>query len=113
MKKLCLYLFYALTIIALLKFRLIQVNGQSMYPTLHDKQICIALNTAKIKDGDIIVLNTKNEDIPADYIVKRFYEDKSDEQTVFVQGDNTNNSLDSRIYGNFDRKDIVCKLIFY
>lgn len=113
MKKLCQYLFFALTIIALLKFRIIQVNGQSMCPTLKDGQICIALNTAKIKDGDIIVLNTKNEDIPADYIIKRYYEDKSDNESVFVQGDNTNNSLDSRIYGNFDRKNIVCKLIFY
>lgn len=112
MKKFCTYLFYILTIIVLLKFRVIQVNGQSMYPTLHDKQICIALNTDKIKDRDIVVLNTKNEDIPADYIIKRFYEDKSDENTIYVQGDNYSNSIDSRYFGNLSRDEIVCKVIF-
>lgn len=111
MKKFCTYLFYILTIIVLLKFRVIQVNGQSMYPTLKDKQYCIALNTDKINDGDIIVLTTKGKDLPADYIIKRFYEDKSDYYTVFVQGDNTNNSIDSRKIGNFNRENVICKVI--
>lgn len=112
MKKFVIYLFYILTIVFIIKFRIIVVNGQSMNPTLHDGQICIALNTNKINDGDIIVLDTKNTNIPADYIIKRFYEDKSDDQTIYVQGDNYNNSLDSRTFGNISRDRIVCKVIF-
>lgn len=99
-------------IIFLLNFRIIHVNGQSMCPTLHDGQFCLAMITNKIEDGDIIILNTKQDNIPADYIIKRFYEDKSDSTSVFVQGDNTEHSLDSRVFGNFDREKIVGKIIF-
>lgn len=111
-RKICFILFYILTIAIIIKFRFISVNGQSMCPTLHDGQICIAMNTNKIKDGDIVVIDTRDLDIPADYIIKRFYEDKSDSNTIYVQGDNLNHSLDSRTFGNLSRDRIVCKVIF-
>ena len=106
------YSILILTIVFMLNFRIIHINGHSMCPTLQDGQFCIAMNTNKIEDGDIIIINTKDDNIPADYIIKRFYADKSDSTSVFVQGDNTEHSIDSRVLGNFDRDKVVGKIIF-
>ena len=106
------YLFYILTILFLFKIRIIMVNGQSMYPTLKDKQICVAWNTDKINDGDVVVVDVKNTNLPTSYIVKRFYEDKSNEHLIWVEGDNKTNSLDSRSFGPLERNKVMCKVIF-
>lgn len=106
-------LYLILAIIFVVKFRIVCVNGQSMYPTLHDKQICLMLNTTNINDGDIVIIDTKNSGLPADYIIKRFYADKSTDDYIWVEGDNKNNSLDSRRFGHLDRHKVIGKLILW
>lgn len=105
------YSFYVLTIIILLNIRIIIVNGQSMYPTLEDRQLCVMLDTHRINDGDIVVLNVKNTDLPTNYIIKRFCESKSTADFVWVEGDNKANSLDSRSFGLLESERIIGKVL--
>lgn len=119
----------------------IKVNGQSMFSTLHDKDIMI-LNIIDyklhdIKRFDIVVIKTPEEylikrviGLPGDevkyennvlYINGEIIEDKyaststEDFKVVvpkgkyYALGDNRNNSLDSRYFGAFKKKDILGK----
>ena len=106
------YLYLILTIIFIIKFRIVSVNGQSMCPTLKDKEIHLMLNTANINDGDIVIIDTKDSGLPADYIIKRFYADKSTDKYIWVEGDNKDNSVDSRRFGLIDKEKVIGKLIF-
>ena len=111
------------------------VNGESMYPTLHDKQFGIALRTTvtDINRYDIVVIKQPDKylikrviGLPGDYIEykdNKLYingeltEDKFDYLTedysvqvgkdeYFCLGDNRQNSADSRIFGCFNKKEI-------
>ncbi|MCR0315260.1 signal peptidase I [[Clostridium] innocuum] len=72
------------------------VNGDSMYPTLHDGDRFISLNTkinSEIKRGDIVVveLNNSNKYIMEDKLVKRVIglpgdTIKIDDGKVFING---------------------------
>lgn len=123
----------------------IRVNGDSMYKTLHDKDIMI-LNEAsylfqEIERFDIVVVKHENE-----YIIKRVlglpgekiecrngviyvngkeikdkygYGETEDfemteigEDAYFLLGDNRNDSLDSRVFGTFNRNAIKGKASF-
>lgn len=83
-----------------------------MYPTLSNNQICLMLNTNQINDGDIVIIDVKDTELPADYIIKRFYQEKSTEDYIWVEGDNKAKSLDSRTFGPIDKERIIGKLIF-
>lgn len=106
------HLFVILTIIFIIKFRIVSVNGQSMYPTYDDKELHLMLNTNQINDGDIVIIDVKDTQLPADYIIKRFYEDKSTDNLIWVEGDNKENSLDSRSFGKLKRERIMGKILF-
>lgn len=123
----------------------IKVNGNSMYKTLHDKDIMI-LNEYiyyfdDIKRSDIVVVKEKGEllikrviGIPGDtieckngdvYLNKKkltetYVNSKTEDfekvtlnkEQYFVMGDNRSVSLDSRVYGAYDKKDIKGKASF-
>lgn len=108
------FLFFAFVIIFIsLQFRVIIVDGNSMYPTLKDGDIGIVHITKNFKDKDIILLDTKDAGIGADTIIKRYYDDLSTSKEVYVLGDNTENSKDSADFGRLDRKSVVGNLIIF
>jgi|SRR3990170_1151410 len=86
------------------------VSGRSMLPTLKPGQDVLVFNWAYVfsrpKVGDIVVIKKNGADI-----VKRIGQITSD-RNIFVQGDNTNESTDSRSFGQIKRSEIVGKVIF-
>lgn len=111
------------------------VNGESMYPTLHDKQFGIALRTTvtDINRYDIVVIKQTDKylikrviGLPGEkveyknnklYINGELTEDQFDYLTedysvqvgndeYFCLGDNRQNSADSRLFGCFNKKFI-------
>ena len=111
------------------------VNGESMYPTLHDKELGIALRTTvtDINRFDIVVIKQPDKylikrviGLPGDYIeykdnklyvngklTKDEFDYLTDDYSIQVEpneyfclGDNRQNSADSRIFGCFNKKDI-------
>lgn len=79
-------------------FRPTVVNGESMSPILEDGDtlICNTLNkTPEI--GDIVVIKPSFETVPDQFIIKRVTDIKNGE--IFIEGDNKENSYDSRNFG--------------
>lgn len=83
-------------------FRPVVVQGESMEPTLEngDTLICNTLKTPQI--GDIVVIYP-GEEVGNHYIIKRVI--SVQDEKIFVQGDNSENSYDSREFGwiNFEK----------
>ena len=80
------------------------VKGESMYPTLTDGAICIVVNTAA-REGDIVVFRHDGSNY-----VKRIDHILPD-GSLYVLGDNANNSYDSRDFGAIDAAElygVVC-----
>lgn len=85
------------------------VSGQSMFPTLWQGQDILSFNWAylgkKPKIGDIIVI--KYQGIEMVKRVKGLEGDK-----VLVEGDNADQSTDSRHFGSISQNQIVGKVIY-
>jgi len=81
-----------------------QVVGESMYPTLYDGDYLIVDIKAKPEDQDIVIIKAGELDIECELIVKRYYEDLSSENGLYVIGDNMDNSLDSRTFGEIPKE---------
>lgn len=117
-------------------FVVIQVDGESMQPTIRDKHFVVVLKNLKSYDKDDIIVFEKNglqikrivvvgvSEIRCEYgkvycngfCIEPYStcEDVKyvlDENDYFVIGDNYNNSIDSRVYGPVEYSDIVGKVI--
>ena len=81
-----------------------------MEPTLKEDQEVLVFNWAYIfskpKIGDMVVVKVNGQEI-----VKRIQ--KIDGRLVFVTGDNTKDSFDSRKLGLINLENIVGKIIWY
>ncbi|MCH8978240.1 MAG: signal peptidase I [Armatimonadetes bacterium] len=126
---------FAIVIFVYYNFKTIEVQGDSMMPTLEPGQ---RLPVSKaywlvgaLKPGDIVVIeNSRDNEI----IIKRVYKlagEKVDlrnvpfswdvtqgdyivpEGTVYVLGDNWSVSQDSRHYGPFDLADVIGKVVVF
>ncbi len=118
------------------------VSGQSMAPTLRDKQLMLVNKTEnRFESGNIITFKTKDYGVCVKRIIAcgndvvdmkdgRIYVnnivvspytcDKSvnhqvilDDNQYFVIGDNYNESIDSRVFGPVESKMITGKVIVY
>jgi signal peptidase I len=122
-----------LSVVFLLNFNIVFVDGNSMQPTYKDKQILVASKNKHIKNNDIVVFEKDGEirikrviAIPSDTIKligNEIYKNdvrlqpytyEGDDLTIilgddeyFVIGDNYQNSIDSRVHGAIKRKQII------
>lgn len=88
--------------------RLTCIHGCSMEPTLKegDFRLCNTLATPNI--GDIVIVKPSFSTVPDRYIIKRVTDIQNGK--VFLQGDNRDNSFDSRNFGWID-EDLVFGVI--
>lgn len=123
-KKIITAIFFIATIIILLsKITIFEVHGVSMEPTLFEGNL-ILINKHflknKFKKGDVIIFQRGSD---PKYIIKRIlgcpydtvvYGSGFERDTVvlgrndyFIEGDNKDNSIDSRKYGPINRNQII------
>lgn len=91
------------------KHPILRIHGNSMYPTYKDGDVVVGLRYSykhcDIRQGSVVVVNSPNG-VKA---IKRAtaFKYKDGLLHVWVEGDNTNESYDSRNYGWLTTKDIV------
>lgn len=94
-------------------FPLIQVIGESMYPTYKDTEIVFGtrlFRKSKLKEGEVITYHTPTDGkIVIKRIAYRFY--LGGKLYLYCVGDNKDNSYDSRHYGSVPSKNVVCKVV--
>ena len=92
-------------------FRIAQVSGESMNPTLQNGDYLIVFALGEPQDQDIVILNTEGTGLKTEYIVKRYYADKSNGTKIWLEGDNKENSLDSRVLGKFEKDKVLGRVL--
>lgn len=123
-KILWLTLLFGIVIIRIFVFSAVRVSGISMLPTLQDEQIIFVNKMAYWKNapqnGDIVIVREPIDNIQ---VVKRIVgtpgtaitiEDKTfmlKEDEYYIEGDNRDNSIDSRAYGPIRSERIIGKVI--
>lgn len=96
-------------------FPIIQVIGDSMYPTYYDQEILFGRRLylkSKLKKGDVIVYRTPYD--PYRVVIKRISRitrNSCGDLMFYCLGDNSECSHDSRNYGFVPSKNLVCKVI--
>ena len=108
----CIVVFVITAFLLTQSFIIAKVNGNSMFPTLADGDILIvsALETSP-SNNEVVIVDTKNTIIDSDYIIKRYYSDKST-TGLWLEGDNASLSFDSRFVGEFDSSSYIGTAIF-
>ena len=82
------------------------VRGCSMEPTIRNLDMIIVYRLGEAKPGDIVVAKAPE---PLVLVAKRVTDIQGD--SVYLLGDNRNNSRDSRHFGPVSRDDIVGVII--
>ena len=99
------------------KFKTVEVRGDSMSPNYNDGDwLLFRLLPAKVRVGKVVLIQRQSQ-VGTDFLqVKRVIRvDKSNESNeikFWVEGDNKENSTDSRSWGALDSSEIIGKLIF-
>ncbi len=118
-------------------------DGNSMYPTLRDKEIILSLRHCEIYRGDIIIaepvsydsrvikrvigeegdriqvkngylyLNGEKETEEQDYQDWEGLDVIVEEDSYYILGDNRNNSVDSRTFGTVSKEEVKGRVIIH
>lgn len=90
-------------------FPVIQVCGDSMYPTFNDGDIILGCRLLKdFKVGNVFIYTPP---VGEKYVIKRLTQISSITGKLFFEGDNSDNSYDSRMYGYISRDKIVAQYL--
>lgn len=90
-------------------FPIIQVCGDSMNPTFKDGDIVLGCRLYSISRKDVYVFHPP---VGEKYVIKRLTQVSSITNKLFFEGDNSDHSYDSRMYGYISRDKVVAKCIF-
>ena len=95
-------------------FPVIQVCGDSMYPTYRDGEFIVGTRLYRkrnLKKGDVILYRSPTDENRI--VIKRVDRSTVDFNNLYFYclGDNKENSYDSRMYGFISSKSLVCKVI--
>lgn len=87
-------------------FKILEIEGDSMYPLLKDKEKVVCIKPLlPLSTGDIVVFRHETEGL----MIKQLT--KVDENGFYVQG-TTAYSVDSSIFGYLKKEDILYKMLF-
>lgn len=89
-----LFVFLLIAIILHQVFFIVEIKGRSMEPTYRDGDFVLATRLCSVKENDVVVIDHDGE-----IVIKRIETIYPKSKTMFVLGDNTNLSEDSRDYG--------------
>lgn len=94
-------------------FPLIQVVGDSMFPTYHNSEIILGTKLyirSQLKEGDVIVYKSP---VDGKIVIKRISIVQNMKGVIYFYclGDNSECSYDSRNYGYVSSYNLVCKVI--
>ena len=90
-------------------FPLIEVCGDSMNPTFKNGDIILGCRLYSLKRKSVYVYHPP---VGEKYVIKRLTQVSSTTNKLFFEGDNPDNSYDSRMYGYIARDKVVAKYIF-
>lgn len=97
-------------------FPLGSIDGNSMFPTLRDKQLVLCkrlFRKTKLKEGKIYAFKSPSGSLAIkrlDHV--RVDNNRPNKVICFMLGDNADESYDSREYGYINAEDIVAQLIW-
>lgn len=102
-----------LIVVVYYSFPIIQVCGDSMYPTYKDGEYLVGFRFLKnhLKEGDVVVALNPFDDM---VIIKRVSYIEPVHHglpSLYLLGDNPEVSYDSRHYGLLSSKYVICKVI--
>lgn len=89
--------------------QMVTVSGQSMYPTYDNGDKLLINKTVDyedLEDGAVIIIDT-SDFLSCDYIIKRYVKELSTDAEMYVLGDNSDNSLDSRYFGTVSKDKLI------
>ena len=117
----CIVLIIIIGVSLFYAFPLAKVNGRSMLPTYKDGDVLLTtrlFNRNKLKIGQVYVYKRINEDDGQEHlVVKRLtdvvsYPKFGLENQCYFEGDNPEESYDSRQYGFINAEQIVSRVIW-
>lgn len=107
--------FIVLLVGALYLFPLIEVVGDSMYPTYKNGEIVVGrrlFRKSSLKKGDVVVYYNPTDQSKR-RVIKRIDSVTKDKGNIlfYCLGDNAEESYDSRYYGFFSSNLVICKIV--
>jgi signal peptidase I len=122
MKKYKTFIFSFLIILAFLNFKIVKIQGNSMYPVLESNSFALAdkylHKLFTVQKEDILLLEVGGKEVvkkivgfPGERIVVENKIVKLENDEIFVLGENLPESIDSREYGPIKISNIIGKIV--